>query len=152
MAEGITYAGLTLSVSASVPATYDQAGFTAVGMTYTAVGEVSSVGDRGQTYEDVTYTTLADRATKHLKGTSDQPETSIELIINRSDAGQTMLQSASQSDAQYAFKLEYGNGEVDYFQALVYSFVTVGGDANTVRTGTVNIRLDARDAVEVAAA
>lgn len=147
MAEGITYAGLTLSVSAGVPASYDETGFAA--LTYTAVGEVSSVGDRGQTYEDVTYTTLADRATKHLKGTSDQPETAIELVIDRSDAGQDLLKTASDSDDQYAFKIEYGNGEIDYFQALVYSFVTVGGDANTVRTGTVNVRLDARDAVEV---
>lgn len=147
MAEGITYAGLTLSVSAGVPASYDETGFAA--LTYTAVGEVSSVGDRGQTYEDVTYTTLADRATKHLKGTSDQPETAIELVIDRDDAGQILMKTASDSDDQYAFKIEYGNGEIDYFQALVYSFVTVGGDANTVRTGTVNIRLDARDAVEV---
>jgi hypothetical protein len=149
MANGITYAGLTLSVSAAIPATYDAVGFAA--LTYTAVGEVSSVGDRGQTYEDVTFTTLADRATKHLKGTSDQPETAIELIINRADAGQVLLKAASDSDAQYAFKIEYNNGEVDYFQALVYSFMTVGGDSNTVRTGTVNVRLDSRDAVEVAA-
>lgn len=148
-AQGITYAGTVLSISAGLPETYDAPGFAA--LTFTVVGEVSNIGDRGQTFEDVNYTVLGTRATKHLKGTSDQPETTIELVIDRDDAGQILLKEASASDDLYAYKVAYANGEVDYFNALAYSFVTVGGDANTVRTGTANIRLDERDAVEVPA-
>ena len=143
----ITYSGTTFSISAGVPATYDAAGFGA--LSYTTVGELTSMGDRGQTFEDVSYAVLKDRATKHLKGTSDQPESEIEMAINRGDAGQILMKAAAKSDAQYSYKVLYSNGEIDYFQALSYSFVVVGGDANAIRMATASIRIDYRDVVEV---
>lgn len=149
MADVITYGGAQFSISAGVPATYDETGFAA--LSYTAIGELISFGDRGQTYEDVSYTVLGSRATKHLKGTTDQPETEIEMAIDRDDAGQSLFKAAKDSDAEYAFKVEYSNGEIDYFQALVYSFVTVGGDSNAIRTATASIRVNYQDVVEVAA-
>ena len=147
MADVITYGGAVFSLSAGVPATYTSAGFAA--LTYTQIGELMSFGDRCQTFEDVNYNTIGDRATKHLKGTTDQPETEIEMAIDRNDAGQLLLKVAKGSDAEYSFKVVYSNGEIDYFQALVYSFVTVGGDANTVRTGTASVRINFQDVIEV---
>lgn len=148
MANGITLAGTIVSVSAGVPATYNQIGFEA--LAYTQVGEVSNLGDRGRTYEDVSYNTLGERGTVHLKGTYDEPETTFEMISARVDSGQVIMKAASQSDANYAFKVQYQNGEVDYFQAKVFGFVTVGGEANTVRTVSANIRVDRQGVVEVA--
>jgi hypothetical protein len=146
MADVITYGGVQISISAGVPATYDQPGFAA--LTYSSIGELISFGDRGQTFEDVAYTTLGDRATKHLKGTTDQPETEVEMAVDRSDAGQILMKAAKNSDAEYAFKVAYSNGEIDYFQALVNSFVVVGGDANAIRTATSKIRVNYQDVVE----
>lgn len=151
MSNGITLAGTVVSISAAEPATYDQAGFSAVGMVYTPVGEVSNLGDTGRTYEDVSYNTLGERGTVHLKGTYDEPETTFEMIADRGDAGQVLVKSASESDADYAFKVAYQNGDVDYFQGKVFSFVTVGGEANTVRTVSANIRIDRQGVVEVLA-
>lgn len=148
MSNGITLAGTIVSVSAGVPATYNQVGFEA--LTYTPVGEVSNLGDRGRTYEDVSYNTLGERGTVHLKGTYDEPETTFEMISDRSDAGQVIMNAASKSDADYAFKVQYQNGEIDYFQAKVFSFVTVGGEANTVRSVSANIRVDRQGVIEVA--
>ena len=147
MADAITYSGTLFAVSAGVPATYDAPGFAA--LTYTTVGELTSMGDRGQTFEDVSYAVLKDRATKHLKGTSDQPESEIEMVVDRNDAGQLLMKAASKSDAEYAFKVTYSNGDIDYFQALTYSFVTVGGDANALRTATCSYRINYQDVVEV---
>lgn len=149
MADVITYGGAKFSISAAAPATYNAAGFAA--LTYTQIGELMSFGDRGQTFEDVNYNTLGDRATKHLKGTTDQPETEVEMAIDRDDAGQVLFKAAKNSDDEYSFKVEYSNGEIDYFQALVYSFVTVGGDANTIRTATASLRINYQDVIEVAA-
>lgn len=149
MANGITLAGTIVSVSAGVPATYDSTGFAA--LSYTAVGEVSNLGDTGRTYEDVSYNTLGERGTVHLKGTFDEPETTFEMIADRSDAGQIIVKSASTSDADFAFKVAYQNGDVDYFQGKVFSFVTTGGEANTVRTVSANIRIDRKGVVEVLA-
>ena len=147
MADAVTYAGLILSVSAGVPATYDASGFGA--LTYSAVGEVTTApGSGGKTFEDVSYTVLADRATKHLKGTSDQAEQTLEVIDDRSDAGQILLKAALESDDQYAFKVLYNNGEIDYFQALVTGYEGEGGDANALRMSTVTFRRDYRNVVE----
>jgi len=151
MATPITFAGSVISISAGTPATYDAAGFAAVGMTYTAIGELVSVGDRGRTYTDVSYTTMADRGTLHRKGSYDEPETPFEIGVDRADAGQVLLKSASQTDVIHSFKVEYSNGEVDYFQGLVFSFVTTGGDSNTIRMATANVRIDRQGVVEVAA-
>lgn len=147
MPSAVTFAGTLVSVSAGTPATYDAAGFGA--LTYTAVGEISSApGSGGVKFEDVSYTVLGVRATKHLKGTSDQEEEEMEVIVTRSDAGQQLLKTALNSDNQYAFKVVYNNGEIDYFLALVTGFAGQGGDSNTVRMATVNFRRDYRNVVE----
>jgi hypothetical protein len=147
MPAAVTFAGTQISVSAGTPATYDASGFAA--LTYTAVGEVSSApGSGGTKFEDVSYTVLGVRATKHLKGTSDQEEEELEVIVTRSDAGQQLLKAALNSDNQYAFKVVYNNGEIDYFLALVTGFAGQGGDSNTVRMATVNFRRDYRNVVE----
>lgn len=149
MADAVTFAGTQISISAGVPVTYDEAGFAA--LTYTSVGEVSSApGDGGTTFEDVSYTVLGRRATVHLKGTSDQPEETMEVVVDRNDAGQIMLKAALLSDNQYAFKVVYNNGEIDYFQALVTGNAGEGGDSNTVRMRTVTFRRDYRDVVSIA--
>jgi hypothetical protein len=147
MPTAVTFAGTLVSVSAGVPATYDASGFNA--LTYTAIGEISSApGSGGVKFEDVSYTVLGRRSTTHLKGTSDQEEEEMEVIVIRADAGQVLLKAALQSDSQYAFKVVYNNGEIDYFQALVTGFAGKGGDSNTVRMATVNFRRDYRNVVE----
>lgn len=150
MADAVTFAGTLIGISAGVPATYDAAGFAA--LTYTSIGEVSSApGDGGTVFEDVSYTVLARRATVHLKGTSDQPEETMEIVVDRNDPGQILLKAALLSDEQYAFKVTYNNGEIDYYQALVTGNSGSGGDSNTVRMRTVTFRRDYRDVVSVAA-
>lgn len=147
MADGVTFAGTTVKISAGVPATYDEIGFAA--LTYTSVGEVTSApGSGGKTFEDVSYSVLAERAMKHLKGTSDQAEQTMEIVVDRADAGQTLLKTALDSDDQYAFEITYNNGEIDYFQALVTGFEGAGGDSNTVRMVTVTFRRDYRGVIE----
>ena len=145
----ITFAGSVVSISAGVPATYDQTGFEA--LTFTGLGEVISVGSRGRTYNDVTYTSFAERGTIHRKGAFDEPEMPIEIGADRTDAGQLIMSTASKSDSLYAIKIEYNNGEVDYFQCLVFSFVTNGGDSDAMRTLTANVRVDRQGVLEIAA-
>lgn len=149
MPSAVTFAGTTIGITASLPATYDAAGFSAAGMTYTDIGEISSApGAGGKTFEDVTYTVLGDRATKHLKGTSDQPEETMEIVVDRADAGQVLLKEALESDNEYSFKVVYNNGEIDYFQALVTGNAGAGGDSNTVRMRTVTFRRNFQDVVQ----
>jgi hypothetical protein len=149
MTNVVTFAGATIGVAASEPATHDAVGFAA--LTYTDVGEVISVGSRGRTYTDVSYKTLAERGTLHRKGSYDEPETTFEIGADRTDAGQLIMKTGSANDSNHSFKIVYSNGEVDYFMGLIFSFVTNGGDADTMRMLTANVRIDRAGVVEVAA-
>ena len=151
MSTPITFAGSIVSITSDTIPTYDKIGFEDAGVTYTVIGEVISVGGMGRTYADVSYKSLAQRGTVHKKGSFDQPEIPIEIGVNRTDAGQVILDSASTSDANHAIKIEYSNGEIDYFEALVFGVVTAGGDSDTIRSVTASIRIDIQGIVEVAA-
>lgn len=149
MSEAVTLSGTIVSISAGVPASYNQAGFEA--LAYTEVGEVvSPPTGGGRTYEDVNYNLLKDRATVHLKGTYDEAETTFELVVKRSDAGQALLRAAHLSDNYYAFKVAYPDGDVDYYQARVFGMVDDQGEANAVRRKTVTIRKHNMGVIEVA--
>ena len=150
MTDAVTFAGTKISISAGQPATYDAAGFGAV-TSFSVIGEVTTApGSGGKTFEDVAYNVLSDRATKHLKGTFDQAEQTLTVIDDRSDAGQTLAKAALDSDSEYSFKVEYSNGEIDYFLALVTGYEGEGGDANAIRQSTMTFRRNWQGVVEVA--
>ena len=151
MAIPITFDGAIVSVSADAPPTYDAAGFADAGVTYTVIGNVANLPPMGRVYTDVPYDSLDVRGTRHVKGTYDEPEIPLEIGVVRLDAGQVILKTASDSDSSYTFKFEYSNGEIDYFQAKVFSLVGAGGDNNATRAITANIRIDHQGVIEVAA-
>ena len=151
MATPITFAGSTVSISDDIPATYNEAGFEAAGVVFTPIGEVTSIGGRGRTYNDVSYTNLATRGTTHRKGSYDESELSIEIGVDRSNAGQVLLKAASDSDANHSFRIVYSNGETDFFEALTFSFADAGGDSDTIRAVTATLRVDSRGIVEATA-
>jgi hypothetical protein len=146
-----TFDGVVVSISADAPPSYDAAGFADAGVTYTVLGEVLSFPPTGRVYTDLAYKNLAVRGTRHSKGSYDEPESPMEIGVKRTDAGQVILKAASTSDDSFTFKFAHPNGEVDYFQAKVFSFVGAGGDKDTFRSVTANIRIDYQGVVEVAA-
>jgi len=151
MAIPITFDGVIASVSADAPPTYDAAGFADAGVSYTTVGQLINFPDVGRVYTDVAYNSLDVRGTRHIKGTYEEPEIPLELGVVRLDDGQIILKTASDSDASFTFKFEYSNGEVDYFQAKVFSLVSAGGDGDTIRAITANVRIDHQGVISVAA-
>lgn len=149
MSEAKTLSGTIVSISAGVPATYTQGGFEA--LSFTEIGELTTPPTGGgRNYEDVTYTLLKERATVHLKGTYDENETTFNLVVRRSDAGQVILRAAHLSDDYYSFKIAYPDGDVDYYQARVFAIVDDQGDANAVRLKACTIRKHPNGIVEVA--
>lgn len=148
---GMTYAGTVVAVSAALPATYDEAGFAVP--TFTTVGEVTSIGALQRVFTDVTYDTLAERGTVHLKGNFDWGETPLEVVIPRgdADAGQAILEAAEASDDPISFKFTLPDGTVKYCIGLVYSFGEMGGGPNDVRMANVSMRINRLGIVKVAA-
>lgn len=141
-----TSAGTTLSISAAAPATYNAAGFAA--LTWTEIGEVSDLGEFGRTYNLVTFNTLGNRRTVKRKGSYNDGTIAAQMARTPSDAGQTILTAAVDSDASYSVKIVLQDGTIFYTTAQVMSYTTNIGSVDQITSATVNLEID-NDIVEV---
>lgn len=120
-----TGAGTRLSIgavlTADLPADATDALAIFTAGTFVEVGEVETIGDYGDEDSDVTFTPLAAARVKHLKGASDAGTVSITVGLDAGDAGQIAMAAAKKNRSRYdyPFKVEYPDGEIDYFVGKV---------------------------------
>ena len=127
----------TISVSATLPATYDAAGYGA--LTFTAVGQVTDWTAGGQVYNVFTSNPIAQRSTDKYKGTYNNGADTITVNRDDDDAGQVIILAALTDDADYAFEVTYQDGTIDYFTGKVVSFDTVAGGADSIVQKTIQL-------------
>lgn len=147
----MTSAGSTLAIASGVPTTYDQAGFEAVGLTYTVVGEVTDIGEFGTEYNVVNHTALGQRQIKKFKGSFNNGSMQVQLARDSGNAGQTAMRNALSSDASFAFKVTLQDSTKIYFTGKVMSFRTSVGNVDQITGASATIEIDST-IVEVAAA
>lgn len=143
----ISAAGATLSISVTLPATYDAAGFAAV--SYTSIAEITDIGELGKKYTLVTHAPVGDRKLYKFKGGYDNGQLQIQLAKATSNAGQTILLAAAGSDASYSFRITMQDATDMYFTGKAMSFVSKVGGVNNIYGATVEVQLDS-DIVETA--
>ena len=127
----------TIGVSASLPATYDAAGYGA--LTFATVGQVTDWTAGGQVYNVVTSNPIAQRSTDKYKGTFNNGADTITVNRDDDDAGQVIIQAALTDDADYSFEVTYQDGTIDYFTGKVVSFDTVAGGADSIVQKTIQL-------------
>jgi len=127
----------TISVSASLPATFDATGYAA--LTFAAIGQVTDWTPGGQVYNVVTSNPIAQRSTDKYKGTFNNGADSITVNRDDDDAGQVIIQAALTNDADQAFEVTYQDGTIDYFTGKVVSFDTVAGGADSIVQKTISL-------------
>lgn len=127
----------TISVSATLPATFDDTGYAA--LTFSAIGQVTDWTPGGQVYNVVTSNPIAQRSTDKYKGTFNNGADSITVNRDDDDAGQIIIQAALTSDADQAFEVTYQDGTIDYFTGKVVSFDTVAGGADSIVQKTISL-------------
>lgn len=135
-----TTAGSIMSVSTDAPATYDEAGFSA--LTWTEVGEVTAIPEHGDTYNPVEHKPIKDRNTQVVKGGRARSEFTVPMARDLSDAGQIILRdhtSGTKVDLPASFKFEYPDGSVEYTQSLVGSYTVAADGQDSVLGSNVNI-------------
>lgn len=142
----MTSAGSTFSASASLPATYDASGYNA--LTYTAVGEVTDMGEVGREYNIVNHVPLGNRRVQKLKGSYNSGSITLQFGRDFSDAGQVLLATARDSDSQFSFRMVLQNGKKIYFTGVVTSLKTNVGSVDNITGGSCQIEL-CTDTVEV---
>lgn len=135
----MTSAGSTLSIGAA-PATIDAAGFGAV--SYTAVGEITDMGEFGKEYNLVTHNPIGNRQTKKFKSSFNNGSMQLQMGRDTSDAGQTALIAALESDNSYSIKVVLQDGTILYFTAKVMSYRTAIGSVDQITGATTTLEID----------
>jgi hypothetical protein len=139
-----TSAGTTLQVSASIPATFDGAGYAAV---FTAspgpaiVGEITDLGEFGREFALVTHMPVGSRGTQKFKGSFNEGTMALSLGLDTDDAGQIIMKTASLSDNNFSFMVTTQNGDKYFFQAKVMSFKVNVAGVDSITTATTTLEL-----------
>ena len=134
-----TSAGTTLKISANAPATFNVAGYSV--LTYTAVGEITDLGEFGREFTLVTHNPVGSRGTQKFKGSFNEGTMNLSLGLDTDDAGQVLMKAASLSDGPYSFEVTTQNGDTYYFQAMVMSFKVGVGSVDSITTATCTLEL-----------
>jgi hypothetical protein len=136
-----TSAGTTLKVSATIPETFDQAGYESTDVVYSTVGEVVNFGEFGRVYNLVTHNPVATRGTQKFKGSFNEGAMELELGLDTDDAGQVIMKAAALSDSDFSFLVTTQNGDKYYFQAKVMGFRVNVGSVDQITSASVTLEL-----------
>lgn len=115
--------------------------------TYTQIGVVEDLGEFGDQYNVVTFTSLADARVQKRKGSADAGDMTVTVAFDGSDAGQQALKDALDDTGAlpYNVKVELndavtsgGTPTVFYFSAFISSRRVQVGTTDDVVRGSIN--------------
>ena len=132
-------AGTKLGICASAPATFNAVGYNA--LTFVNIGEITDLGEFGREYNLITHNPIDTRATKKLKGSYNEGQASLTVALDTKDTGQNLAKTASESDADYYFKVVMQNGDKYFYPAKVVSFKRSVGSVDNVVSATINLEI-----------
>ncbi len=127
----ITYIGAAVAVVVGTPATFDSAGFAAVG-TYIVAGEIVQWGGTGDVSEDATITTLAGR-TVHANGAKDGGAIDFTLRYEVADAGQVIMRAQNNGNNDVCVKITDPDGKVEYSVGRIANLRQMARTAGTIK-------------------
>lgn len=116
-----TMTGTTYAISASLPATYDAAGYGATAMTYTLIDRVINFMPYGSDRTVQKIMPIAS-AVEKIKGQADYGDGDMVMSYMPGDAGQVIVKAAEPSSNHYSLKIVYPDGEKHYLDVIVSSF------------------------------
>lgn len=151
-----TLLGATLSISATLPATYDSAGYTATAIAWTAIGQVEDFGEHGGSANVAKFTPVDTGVVAKSKGSKDYGKLPLILGSVPGDAGQILLGTGFEATAHYSVKLVYPKrdgettAEVHYLDCLVTSHSFKDGKVDDISRVAVDLEVCRKPVVVVA--
>ena len=81
--------------------------------TYVDVGEIEDLGEFGDTFSSVTFTSLKDGRVRKYKGTADAGDLTVTVGLDNGDAGQSAVKTAhkDRSKGDYNVKITLNDGD-----------------------------------------
>lgn len=124
--------GLTIAISASLPATYDAAGYGATTITYTQIKETESISAYGMTKAVAEFTPIDTAVVAKLPGAKNYGTLSVVFASLPSDPGQDIVETASESTAHYSLKITNPDASIHYLDVICTKFENNGGAVGDV--------------------
>ncbi|MDD1977120.1 hypothetical protein [Pseudomonas tussilaginis] len=110
--------------------------------TYVDVGEVEDLGEFGDTFSSVTFTSLRNGRVRKYKGTADAGDLTVTVGLDNGDAGQNALKVAhkDRSKGDYNIKITLNDGDPDASPVISPSTFYMRGKVmnNTVTPGSAD--------------
>jgi len=132
--QAIASVGTTVSVSNTIPANLNAAGYAA--LTYTLVGEASEMPEFGGEQALVTFTPLQTGIVEKRGGSIDYGEVTLPLALSRTDAGQLILENKANqaigTDKRVTVRVTLPDTTNFYFVAQVRSFKQMVGGVDAI--------------------
>lgn len=111
--------GALLGISATLPATFDSAGYTAVGVVYTNIGEIADLGGFEKSWVILPFQPVNQRFPTKIKGSYDISDVTFTVARVAADTGQDLVRVAEASDNSYTFRITLPSTAIAYFTAKV---------------------------------
>ena len=118
---------------------------------YIEIGEAEDLGEYGDQSQDVTFESLSDSRTRHLKGTRDAGVMPLVVGDDPEDEGQLACIEAEASHLDFNFKVVLNNavtlggtGQVDYFYGKMMGKRKNVGSVNNVVRANFSIGINSR--------
>lgn len=135
-----TFTDTTYAISASLPATYDAAGYGATAMAYTTISKVSAFLPYGSKRPVNKFNPIAG-AVEKIKGQADYGDGDMVVADLPADPGQMLLKAADASPNHYSIKITYTDGEVHYLDVLVAGWQMAAAKEGDVMTRTATLAI-----------
>jgi hypothetical protein len=133
------FADTTYAISASLPATYDAAGYAATTITYTAIGKMESFPEFGSSQPIQEFPGIA--GVEYTKGARRYGQGPLVCGDVPADAGQVILKAAAASANHYSMKITYPDSEVHYLDVIVGSWTLAPQAENAQMKRTAQLAL-----------
>ncbi|MES2634010.1 MAG: hypothetical protein V4669_13635 [Pseudomonadota bacterium] len=131
--------GAKLYLCATLPETYDAAGYSSTDMVWTEVQPLETLGEHGGTKTVTPFVDVATGTVKKVGGAKDYGAMSVVAGNVAGDAGQIMVRAAFEANnTHYSAKIVYDDGaaitdETHFMDVLVTKATNMDGGANDVR-------------------
>lgn len=125
--------GATLAISATLPSTYNAAGYNETNIIYTLVGQVENYGSHGLQATITEFTPVDTAVVAKVKGSKNYGNMTLACAHLPGDAGQVLLKAASESNNHYSVRVKYADGEAQFLDVLISKFENQDGSVNDVQ-------------------
>lgn len=142
--------GASIAICATIPNTYDAAGYQSTDLVFTLIGEVENYGNHGITATITEFTPVDTAVVTKIKGSKNYGTMNLMIGSIPGNAGQAILETAAESNNHYSIKMTYPDGEVHYMDVLVAKKEYQDGSVNDISKIAVDLAL-CRKPVVVAA-